>query len=57
MRLVAAFACAVMLICVGVVPGQAEKRVALLIGNKEYRPGVEPCAGSARPPTPDMRSA
>jgi len=36
MRLVAAFACAVMLICLGVAPGQAEKRVALVIGNSNY---------------------
>jgi hypothetical protein len=33
MRLVAAFACAVALICVGVVPSHADKRVALVIGN------------------------
>jgi hypothetical protein len=36
MRLVAAFACAVVLICLGVVPGKAEKRVALVIGNDRY---------------------
>jgi uncharacterized caspase-like protein len=29
--------CAVMLICLGVVPGHAEKRVALVIGNGAYR--------------------
>jgi len=37
MRLVAAFACAVMLICLGVLPSRAEKRVALVIGNSAYR--------------------
>jgi uncharacterized caspase-like protein/uncharacterized protein len=36
MRLVAAFACAIMLLCLGVSPGQAEKRVALVIGNSNY---------------------
>jgi hypothetical protein len=36
MRLVAAFACAVMLICLGVLPGHADKRVALVIGNGAY---------------------
>jgi TPR repeat protein len=36
MRLVAALACAVMLICLGVLPSQAEKRVALVIGNDRY---------------------
>jgi uncharacterized caspase-like protein len=35
-RLVAAFACAVMLICLGIVPSHAEKRVALVIGNDRY---------------------
>jgi uncharacterized caspase-like protein len=29
--------CAVMLICLGVAPGHAEKRVALVIGNGAYR--------------------
>jgi uncharacterized caspase-like protein len=37
MRLVAAFVCAVMLICFGVAPGHAEKHVALVIGNGAYR--------------------
>jgi formylglycine-generating enzyme required for sulfatase activity len=37
MRLVAAFACAVMLLCLGASPGQAVKRVALVIGNSAYR--------------------
>ena len=37
MRLVAAFAHAVMLICIGVVPGHADKRVALVIGNGDYQ--------------------
>src|SRR6202521_5031494 len=36
MRLVSAFACAVMLICLGALPGHAEKRVALVIGNGAY---------------------
>jgi uncharacterized caspase-like protein len=36
MRLVAAFSCAVMLMCLGVLPCQAEKRVALVIGNGAY---------------------
>jgi uncharacterized caspase-like protein len=36
MRLGAAFACAVMLICIGVAPGHADKRVALVIGNGAY---------------------
>ena len=45
MRLVAAFICAVMLICLGIVPGQAEKRVAMVIGNSAY-PGR---AGLANP--------
>jgi hypothetical protein len=37
MRLVAAIACAVVLICLGVVPGFAERRVALVIGNGAYQ--------------------
>jgi len=37
MRLVLAFACAVMLTCLGAVPGHADKRVALVIGNSAYR--------------------
>jgi uncharacterized caspase-like protein len=37
MRLVTAFACAMMLICLGVAPSHAEKRVALVIGNSSYR--------------------
>ena len=36
MRLVAAFACAVMLLCLGVLPGHAQKRVALVIGNAPF---------------------
>ena len=36
-RLVAAFACAVMLMAICVLPGHAEKRVALVIGNAAYR--------------------
>jgi hypothetical protein len=37
MRRVAAFASAVMLMGLGVVPGHADKRVALVIGNGAYR--------------------
>jgi hypothetical protein len=37
MRLTAPFACAVMLVCLGVVPSHAEKRVALVIGNGAYK--------------------
>jgi uncharacterized caspase-like protein len=37
MRLIAAFACAVMLVCFGVQSGNAEKRVALVIGNGAYQ--------------------
>jgi hypothetical protein len=37
MRFVAMIACALMLLCLGVRPGQAEKRVALVIGNAAYR--------------------
>jgi uncharacterized caspase-like protein len=36
MRLLAALVCAAMLACIGVVPGRAEKRVALVIGNGTY---------------------
>jgi formylglycine-generating enzyme required for sulfatase activity len=36
MRIAAALACAVLLICVGVLPSRAEKRVALVIGNDSY---------------------
>ncbi|MGP0092082.1 MAG: tripartite tricarboxylate transporter substrate-binding protein [Xanthobacteraceae bacterium] len=36
MRVVAAFACAVMLVCLGALPSYAEKRVALVIGNDHY---------------------
>ncbi|MGP0088953.1 MAG: SUMF1/EgtB/PvdO family nonheme iron enzyme [Xanthobacteraceae bacterium] len=46
MRIVAAFAYALMLICLGVGPGHAEKRVALVIGNKDYRSGVGPLANT-----------
>jgi uncharacterized caspase-like protein len=45
MRLVAAFAFAVMVTCLGVAPGYAEKRVALVIGNSAYTGG----AGLANP--------
>jgi uncharacterized caspase-like protein len=37
MRLAAAFACAVMLMCLGTMPTYAEKRVALVIGNGAYQ--------------------
>ena len=37
MRVVAAFACAVMLICLGMAPACADKRVALVIGNGSYK--------------------
>jgi uncharacterized caspase-like protein len=40
MRLVAAFACAVMLMTIGVLPSHAEKRVALVIGNGAYRNAI-----------------
>jgi formylglycine-generating enzyme required for sulfatase activity len=36
MRFLAHFACAVMLTCFGALPGQAERRVALVIGNGDY---------------------
>jgi uncharacterized caspase-like protein len=37
MRRMAAFACAVMLLCVGVSPSHADKRVALVVGNAAYK--------------------
>jgi uncharacterized caspase-like protein len=37
MRILAAFACVVILFCLGIVPSQAEKRVALVIGNSAYQ--------------------
>jgi uncharacterized caspase-like protein len=37
MRFLANLTCAAMLVCLGVVPGHAEKRVALVIGNAAYR--------------------
>jgi hypothetical protein len=49
MRLVAAFACAVMLICLGVAQGHADKRVALVIGNSAYR--VWLCVASVSRPS------
>jgi hypothetical protein len=36
MRVLAAIACAVTLICLGIAPSYAEKRVALVIGNSGY---------------------
>lgn len=36
MRRVAAFACAVMLTCFGASPSQADRRVALVVGNGDY---------------------
>jgi hypothetical protein len=57
MRFVAAFACSVMLTCLGAMPSYAEKRVALVVGNDRYanlpadqqlRKAVRPCLhGSA----------
>src|SRR5580700_10889359 len=55
-RIAAAFACTVMLICLGVLPSHAEKRVALVIGNSNYR---QPfcwtlrCIGELRHPATD----
>jgi formylglycine-generating enzyme required for sulfatase activity len=37
MRLVAAFATALMLLCLGALPSHAEKRVALVVGNGAYQ--------------------
>jgi len=37
MRLLAAFAWACLLLCFGALPGHAEKRVALVIGNEAYQ--------------------
>ena len=37
MRLAIAFSCVAILICLGVVPGHAERRMALVIGNADYR--------------------
>src|ERR1700730_1683850 len=37
MRAAAVFACAAILICLGVAPGQADKRVALVVGNSAYQ--------------------
>jgi formylglycine-generating enzyme required for sulfatase activity len=37
MRFVAAFACALLTICLGIAPGHAERRVALVIGNSSYQ--------------------
>lgn len=37
MRLIAALACAMLLICLGTLPGHADKRVALVIGNGAYQ--------------------
>ncbi|MGP0092869.1 MAG: SUMF1/EgtB/PvdO family nonheme iron enzyme [Xanthobacteraceae bacterium] len=42
MRFIAVMACAVLLICLGVAPGHAEKRLALLIGNQAYNAEVGP---------------
>jgi uncharacterized caspase-like protein len=50
MRRMAAFACAVMLICLGALPSYAEKRVALVIGNDRYAalPQLRNAAADAR---------
>ena len=37
MRFLAMLACVAMLICLGILPGHAERRVALVIGNSIYR--------------------
>jgi hypothetical protein len=37
MRLVAAIACAVMMMCADIAPGHADKRAALVIGNSTYQ--------------------
>jgi hypothetical protein len=37
MRFAAAIACAVALLCLGLAPALADKRVALVIGNSSYR--------------------
>jgi uncharacterized caspase-like protein len=36
MRILSAFACAVMMVWSGIVPSHADKRVALVIGNGDY---------------------
>ena len=36
MRVLAALACALVLVCAGLRPGHAEKRLALVIGNDRY---------------------
>jgi uncharacterized caspase-like protein len=36
MRFIAAIFCAAMMVCVGVLPGRADKRVALVVGNSAY---------------------
>jgi hypothetical protein len=50
MRLVAAVACAVALVCLEAVPGHAEKRVALVIGNDRYDalPALQKAVNDAR---------
>ena len=42
MRFVAVTACAMLLICLGVAPSHAQKRLALLIGNQAYNAEVGP---------------
>jgi formylglycine-generating enzyme required for sulfatase activity len=51
MRIIATFACAVVLTCMGILPGHAEARVALVIGNRDYKPGV----GALTNPLNDIR--
>jgi hypothetical protein len=53
MRIIATFACAVVLTCMGVLPGHAERRVALVIGNRDYKPGV----GALTNPLPRLTRA
>jgi len=36
MRFISAIVCAAMMVCFGVLPGRADKRVALVIGNGAY---------------------
>ena len=55
MRLIISFACAVILICLGAVPGHAEKRVALIIGNGAYR--NEPALPNPRNDAQDVDAA
>jgi hypothetical protein len=55
MRLVAVLACAMLLICLGVASGHAEKRVALVIGNSAYQ--NTPALPNPKNDATDMASA